>query len=100
MSGHETLLNFIFFKDFIYFFLERGEGREKNNNVQGKQRLAPSHMYVLTCPQNGVRTCPHPRHTPWNQTGNPSVCWKTPNQLSYTNQHALKLLRIKKYKES
>ena len=38
----------LFFKDFIYLFLERGEGREKdrerNIDVQEKHQLVDSHM--------------------------------------------------------
>ena len=41
-------ITFSFFKDFIYLFLERGEGREKererNTNVREKHHLDASRM--------------------------------------------------------
>ena len=51
------------FKDFIYLFLQRGEGREKererNNNMREKHRSATSH----TCPDQKPNR--QPRHIPW-----------------------------------
>ena len=48
---HHSLL---FFKDFIYLFLERGEGRERNINVW----LLLMHLALETWPTK-------PRHVPW-----------------------------------
>ena len=58
-----------FFKDFIYLFLERGEGREKERERNINVWLP------LTCPHNWG-PCPQPRHVP--QLGiEPATLWFT-----------------------
>ena len=70
-----------FFKDFIYLFLEKGEGKEKeresNINVAGCLSCAPPHgtwPATQACALTG------------NQTRNPLVCRPLLNQLSYASQ--------------
>ena len=72
----------LFFQRF-YFFLERGEGREKererNINVREKYRSVSSH----TCPNQGLN--PQPRHVPW--PGIDFLLWGSmPNQWSHKSQ--------------
>ena len=61
----------VFFKDFIYLFLERGEGkkeRERNISVREKHPLVASHKHP-NCGRN-----PQPRHVPW--PGNESTTFR------------------------
>ena len=70
---------YLFFKDFIYFILERGEGkkkRERNINV-----WLPTRCPILgTWPS--TQTCA----LTGNQTREPLVCRPALNPLSYTSQ--------------
>ena len=72
--------SFFFFKDFIYLFLERGEGKEKE-----RERI----IYVwlpLVCADPHWGPGPQPRHVPWLGieletlwfTGLCSIHWATP----------------------
>ena len=65
------------FKDFIYFFLERGEEKEKERERNINVWLS------LTCPQLGT----WPATQACALTGNPLICRPTVlNPLSYTRQ--------------
>ena len=66
-------------KDFIYLFLERGEGKEKE-----RETLMCACLSHAPCWGPG----PQPRHVPWlgNQTGHPLVCRPVLNPLSHTSQ--------------
>ena len=65
----------VFFKDFTYLFLERGERRERNINVR----------LPLMCPPPHWGPGPQPRHVPWlgiksatpRFTGPHSIHWAT-----------------------
>ena len=78
--GTQPCLFFSVFKDFIYLFLERGEGkeeeRERNMNV----------WLSLTCPPPG--TCPTTQACALtgNRTSNPLICRPALNPLSYISQ--------------
>ena len=55
-SLHKNSLGCLFFRDFIYLFLERGEGREKEREI--------SMCGCLSCgPHSGLGL--QPRHVPW-----------------------------------
>ena len=61
-------------KDFIYF-LERGEGKEK-------ERARNISVWLpLTCPQLGTWPATQACALTGNQTGDPLVCWPTCNPL-------------------
>ena len=70
----------ICFKDFIYLFLERGEGKEKGRERNINVWLPPACPLVGTWP--ATRACA----LTGNQTGNPLVCRRALNPLSHTNQ--------------
>ena len=62
-----------FLKDFIYLFLERGEGREKERERN------------IDRPSSNQHQTRNPGMFPnQNRTGDLSVCGKMPNQLSHT----------------
>ena len=69
-----------FFKDFIYLFLERGEGREKEREKNINVWLP------LGCPLLGTWPATQACALTGNQTGNCLVCWLVLNLLSHTNQ--------------
>ena len=80
----------LFFKDFIYLFLERGEGweKERERNINA--------WTSLVCPPTGDLArnpgmCPDQ-----NRTGDPLVCMLALNPLSYTSQ-GLCILFIRNY---
>ena len=85
-----VVLFFFFFKDFIYSFLERGEGkdkeRERNINV----------WLPLTCPPLGTWPATQACALSGNQTGDPlvrspcSVHWATPARA----YHCLLVFRV------
>ena len=58
---------FLFFKDFIYLFLDRGEGREKEVERNIKMWLP------LACPPLGTQPATQACALTWNQTGYASV---------------------------
>ena len=72
------------FKDFIYLFLERGEGREKergrNIYVQERHRLVASQLQLGTWPITQVCALTE------NRTGDPLVCRLALSPLSNTSQ--------------
>ena len=69
-----------FFKDFIYLFLDRGEGREKererNVSVWSPLERTPPRIWPAT------QACALPR----NRTSDPLVCSPALNPLSHTIQ--------------
>ena len=71
-----------FFKDFIYLFLERGEGRgterERNIDMREKYRPVASHM----CPRPGTE----PETQACAMTGNLPGSLLLCNQMSHTSQ--------------
>ena len=77
-DGVTTLYGF--FKDFIYLFLDRGEGREKEREINVKVWLLLMHPLLGTwlitwaCALNG------------NRIGNPLVHRRALNPLSHTSQ--------------
>ena len=75
---------FLFFKDFIYLFLERGEGREKvterNINV----------WLPLVCPLLGTWAATQVCALTGNRTQGPLVCRPALNPLSYMSQGFLR----------
>ena len=69
-----------FFKDLIYLFLERGEGREKEREKNVNVWLP------LTSPQLGTWPTTEACALTGNWTGNPLVCKPALNPLSHTSQ--------------
>ena len=81
--------NISFFKkDFIYLFLERGEGRERTINVRGNINLLP-----LAHPQPGIWPATQACALPGNQTSDLSLCRTMPRPLSHTSQGQINPLR-------
>ena len=73
--------NFFFLKkDFIYLFLDRGEGKEK------KRERNINVWLLLTCPLLGTWPTTQAYALIANQTSDPLVCRPTLNLLSYTSQ--------------
>ena len=70
----------LFFKDFIYLFLERGEGKEKE---RGKKI---SVWLPLTCPLLGTWPATQACALTENRTSDPLVRRPALNSLSYTSQ--------------
>ena len=68
-----------FLKDFIYLFLERGEGREK-------ERERNINQLPLTCPQLGTWPASHVCALTGYWTGDLSLCRPVFNPLSHTSQ--------------
>ena len=74
-------------KDFIYLFLERGEGREEER--ERNSNVWDTHQLVANCtPPAGdlAHVLTQACALPGNQTGNPSVCRPALNPLSHTSQ--------------
>ena len=71
---------FYFLKDFIYLFLERGEGREKERERNVDVWLLLMHSPLETWPTTQARA------RIGNRTGNLLVCRPALNPLSYTGQ--------------
>ena len=69
-----------FKKDFIYFFLERGEGKEKKRERNINVCLLLMHPILGTWP--ATQACAMTR----NQTSDPLVCRLALNPLSHTSQ--------------
>ena len=69
---------FTYFKDFIYLFLERGEGRE------GKHQCKINIDQLL--PQPGTEPATQACALTRNPTGNLSLCETMPSRLSHTSQ--------------
>ena len=67
-------------KDFIYFFLESEEGREKERERNIKVWLP------LICPQLGTWPITQACALTGNQTSDPLVCRQALNPLSHTSQ--------------
>ena len=70
----------LFFKDFIYLFLEQGEGKEKERERNINVWLPLIYPLLETWPT--TQACA----LTGNQTGNPSVCSLVLNPVSYTSQ--------------
>ena len=75
-----NLLFLIFLKDFIYLFLERGEGREKE-----RERIINVWL-SLTCPLLGTWPETQACALTGNRTGDLPVCRPALNSLSCTSQ--------------
>ena len=69
-----------FLKCFIYLFLERGEGREKERERNVDVWLTLAH------PQLGTQPTTQACALPGNRTSNPVVCRLALNPLSHTSQ--------------
>ena len=84
----------LFFKDFIYLFLGRGGGREKererNIHVWEKPPLVAL-THTPTSNQGHNLMCPD-----WNQTSNISLCGISPNQLSHISQGEQQCFHLKR----
>ena len=74
-------------KDFIYLFLERREGKEKERerNING--------WLPLACPKLGTRPTTQACVLTGSRTGNPLVCRPTLNPLSYTSQSSFSFFK-------
>ena len=72
---------FFFFKDFIYLFLERGEGREKE-----KERIINVWL-PLMCSLLETWPVTQACALTGNQTGDPLVCGPALNPLSHTSHN-------------
>ena len=68
----------VFFKDFIYLFLERGEEGEREGNINV--------WLPLVCPLLGTWPATQACALTGNQTSDPSVCKLALNPLSHTSQ--------------
>ena len=88
-SKQSNLLLYIFsfFKDFIYLFLERGEGREKERERNINVWLP------LTRPQLGTWPATQACALTGNQTSGPLVRRPALNPLSHTSQGTNKIFK-------
>ena len=80
------LFIFYFLKDFIYFFLERGEGRENE-----RERNINVWLLLRTCTQ-GAWPATQACALTGNQTSDPLVHRPLVNSLSHTSQDSYWLL--------
>ena len=80
----------LFFKDFNYLFLERGEGREKERERNINVWLP------LACPQPGTWPATQACALTGNQTGNILVHRLALNPLNHTSQGYFFFLRTNK----
>ena len=80
-----TLVPKSFFKDFIYLFLERGEGREKDRERNINVWLPLAHPLPGTWPP--TQACA----LTGNQTSNPLVCRPVLNPLNHTSQGSINI---------
>ena len=83
--------NLGFLKDFVYLFLERGEGREK------EWRRNVNVWFPLECPHLGTWPATQVCALTRNWTGNPLVCRLALNPLSHTSQGKKLFLKIIDY---
>ena len=81
---------FIFWKkkDFLYFFLEREEGREKKREKERERNIDvwEIHWSVASCKQLGTWPISQACALTGNQTSDPSVLRPALNPLSHTSQ--------------
>ena len=75
----EPISFFFFFLDFIYLFLERAEGKEKEGEKH--QCMVASHMSFA-----GDLACKPGMCLDWESNSDPLVCKPALNPLSYTSQ--------------
>ena len=63
-TGNVTIVFLFFKRKFIYLFLEKGEGKEKerSTDVREKDQFVASHMRTLCMPRLGTE--PATRHVP------------------------------------
>ena len=82
--------NILFFKDFIYLFLERGEGREKERerNIMKETSICKRNInwFLLASPQLGTWPTTQACALTGIRTGDLSVCRLALNPLSRTSQ--------------
>ena len=71
---------FLFFKDFIYLFIDRGEGKEK------ERERNISVWLPLVRPVLGTWPAPQACALTGNRTSDPLVCRPVLNPLSHTSQ--------------
>ena len=81
MYGTEYLKN-------ILFILERGEGREKERQININMCLSPAHPLLGTWP--ATQACA----LPGNQTRDHLVCRLALNPLSHTSQGCYRILIV------
>ena len=79
---------FIFFKDFIYLFLERGEEKEKDRE-RNIHVLLP-----LECPLLGTWPATQACALTGNGTGDPLVCRLVLHPLSHTSQGPMTISEV------
>ena len=79
---------FFFFKDFIYLFLDKGEGREKERERNIAVWLPLTHPLLGTWPT--TQACP----LTGNQTRVPLFYSPVLNPLSYTSQGCFQALKL------
>ena len=73
------------FKDFIYLFLGRGEGRE--NDRERNIDVWEKHQFIASCmPQQGTWSATQTSAVTGNWTGNLLVCKPAFNPLSHSSQ--------------
>ena len=77
------------FKDFIYLFVDRGEGREKDREKSINVWLP------LTCPPPGTLPAPQACTPTGNGTSDPLVHRLVLNPLSHTSQERCYIFKIK-----
>ena len=73
------VLIYYFFKDFIYLFLERGEGRKKRKGEKHWLVASRTHPNQGTNPQLGM--C-----SDWELNWTLLLCGTTPNKLNHIGQ--------------
>ena len=86
LASFLKIVLFIYFLDFVYLFLERGEGKEK----EGERNI-----YVwlpLMCPLLGTWPATQACALTGNRTSSPLVCRLALNPLSYTSQGWIAIL--------
>ena len=79
-----VFFNFFLFKDFIYLFLERGKGREKDS--ERNMDMWNINQLTLACPHPGTWPPTQACALTGNQTRDLSVCGRTPSPVSHTSQ--------------
>ena len=79
---------FVCFKDSIYLFLERGEGREKEREKNTNVWLPLEHPLLGTWPATQALALTG------NQTSDPLVCRRALSPVSHTSQGRIQVLSL------